>query len=180
VRRRGHRTGFTLLELVAALALTGLVLAGVWRLIGELGDHRDRSALARARAFAAANGVGLLRDVISQVEGVTEDSAAQFVGLADSAAFESWCAVPGGWAERCRATLRLIRKGDSAFAMLTLRDAPAMLAWGLEAKRATLLYGEVMAGTLVWQKSWGRTVRPPAALAMTTASDTVVFPIGSR
>jgi prepilin-type N-terminal cleavage/methylation domain-containing protein len=175
------RTGFTLLELAAALALTGMVLAGAWRLVSQLGDERDRFGHARARAYASANGVRVLRDVVAQAE-VDPDSSGQFDGSENAATFDSWCAAPGGYAERCRVTVSVVNSGDSSLVILSGGAGTAVKAWvrpKAQSEAAQLLYGDNVDGVLAWRASWGRTIRAPVALAIARGADTIILPIGA-
>ena len=194
------RTGFTLLELAAALALTGMVLAGAWRLVSQLGDERDRFGHARARAYASANGMRVLRDVVAQAE-VDPDSSGQFDGSENAATFDSWCAAPGGYAERCRVTVSVVNSGDSSLVILSGGAGTAVKAWvrtgsapgermgaapsaqssepKAQSEAAQLLYGDNVDGVLAWRASWGRTIRAPVALAIARGADTIILPIGA-
>src|SRR5262245_22704695 len=101
---RTGRLAFTLLEVMAALALTGLVLIGCWRLLAQLADSRDRIGVEFQSAARRANGVRVIRALLERAE-TSFDSTRQPAGAKAEVRFHSWCDVPSGWLERCDVTL---------------------------------------------------------------------------
>ena len=64
----GRPDGFTLIEVVVALALSGIVLLGARMLLSELADGERRIAESTAVVEAKANGERLLRALLGRVD----------------------------------------------------------------------------------------------------------------
>ena len=107
------RRGFTLLELILALSLTGAAMLGAVLLLDQLDDGTARIVARRADTDREANGARLLRWIIFEAH-VSPDTMLKFVGDDRSASFQSLCDVPGGWSEPCDATLTIDDRGDSS------------------------------------------------------------------
>jgi prepilin-type N-terminal cleavage/methylation domain-containing protein len=103
-RRRCAARGFTLLEVVVALAVGGVLLLGARRMLETVGDGAQGITEAAKAADREANGERLLRALLGRLE-VGTDSTRTFSGEEQAARFTSWCDVPAGWQERCIVTL---------------------------------------------------------------------------
>jgi len=179
-RRVRRWPGFTLLELVAALGLSGLVAAGVWRLVSQLADGEERVRRERSAFTAAVNGERLLRSIIARAEsGPSTD--AQFIGDATAASFRSWWLTPGGWLERCRATLAVTRTQDGSAILLRAGADDVVVVRRRGA--ATLLYYDSEHPAEPWSTTWTSDVALPGAIGVAfgePGSDTLVLPTGAR
>ena len=72
-----HQRGFTLLEVIVALAITGFVLGGLFSLIGgskQLG-WRSQESLIRATRIRAATNFALLENEYRDVEPILEQDS---------------------------------------------------------------------------------------------------------
>ena len=75
------QSGFTLLEVIVALAITGFVLGGLFSLVGgskQLG-WRSAESLLRATRLRAATNFALLENEYRSVELILEDDSLQIV-----------------------------------------------------------------------------------------------------
>ena len=103
---RVHRRGFTLLEVVIALAIGALALAIAASLLSAASDHAVRvhdRAVSMDREAATER---TLRRFVGQMEwsrGADQPAG----GDSTMVRFTSWCDVPAGWQERCSVELSL-------------------------------------------------------------------------
>ena len=104
IRSSRVRRAFTLLEVVVALAVTGLILLGGRLLLEGVG----RIALSTTRAAEASdralNGDEVLRSLAGRLE-IGTGGTHKFGGDERSVHFTTWCNTPQGWLERCDATI---------------------------------------------------------------------------
>ena len=80
-RKCDSQSGFTLLEVIVALAITGFVLGGLFSLVGgskQLG-WRSEESLLRATRLRAATNFALLENEYRNVELILEDESFQIV-----------------------------------------------------------------------------------------------------
>lgn len=110
---RRLRSGFTLVELVAALAVAGFAMLGGVLLLDQIGDSAQRIARDGAEAPREGNGARLLVRLLADAR-ANEDTTKRFSGDAHTLTFWSSCDVPGGWMEPCRVTLAIDLRGDSS------------------------------------------------------------------
>lgn len=95
---RGKR-GFTLLELLVALAIGGLVVLLAHQVFASVGHSGRRLRDARAALDREANARRWLRATFLSLE-VGLDSACSFDGRANRVRFTAWQLTPEGWFER--------------------------------------------------------------------------------
>lgn len=167
-----------LIELVAGLAIVGILFLGMRVLLDQLGDSRDRFVREAHRADDAANATRLLRDLVHNAEAGT-DSANRFTGGDHDASFISWCRAPGGWLERCHVALRLIPVGDSTVMTASLPGIGAFVLWrgGGDAR---FLYYTPSVPDDTWVSVWGRSIALPSAIGVATDKYLVVLGAGGR
>jgi hypothetical protein len=165
------------MEVTAALAISGLLLFGLWTLLRQLADARDRIVAEANAQDTAANGARLLRALVANTEAST-DTSERFIGGPTGAAFLTWCATPGGWLEHCRVQLNLVPFGDSSALTAVVAAQRAYVVWR-GVGTASLLYAAFTSDS-VWTGSWGQSVTIPAALAIATRADTIVLGTGAR
>ncbi len=193
--RRGdrRRRGFTLLEVVVALALGGIVLLGAWRLLEALGGEAERITAGAMAADADANGERLLRSLVRGLEIGTPGSGA-FGGEPNEAHFTTWCDAPTGWQERCAVTLAIEPLARDARGDPPAERAGTPALWGLvahvSAGAGTVLLRDVRPGGLrylvsparggEWFRIWGEGITAPLAIGVVRARDTLIVRIGER
>jgi prepilin-type N-terminal cleavage/methylation domain-containing protein len=175
---RVRRAGFTLIEVLVALLLSGAVLLGARAVLEGLADQSVRIERKASEVDDVANAEMILRSAVSQLE-IARDEPESFVGGEREARFATWCAVPAGWQERCHAALGITP--DGAALSLTLRTQQSS---GVMVRRpgrfVTLRYLVSAANGGEWVRRWGRGVTAPLAIGVITARDTLILRIGQR
>jgi prepilin-type N-terminal cleavage/methylation domain-containing protein len=176
--RSNPRRGTTLIELLAALVLLGLLFLGMRALLAQLGDGNDRIGRASMDADASGNGARTLRTLLRRAVTRT-DSARQFAGDDSIALFDSGCDVAAGWIEDCRVGLAIVPRRDSSAVVAYLpASAPETLL--VAAAPAAFRYLDANASDYAWLGGWRSRLTLPAALAFVTPFDTVMFQVGGR
>lgn len=170
------KRGFTLIEVMVALVIGGMVVAGAAALLASLGSRAEAIARAAALADQDANAERVLRRLVANLE-LGGDSTPSFVGDAKSACIRSWCEAPTGWLERCAGHLLLEQRGDTAALRLDV-SGPDPMRIDLETgpRSARLRYLAILDGVVTWHDAWTHLV-PPAALVLIVEGDTLVFPV---
>lgn len=177
MRRARKRRGVTLLELMIALAISGLAIVGGMMLLDQLKDSNLRIGLGSAADATAGNGDRLLRRLLVDAQAAF-DSTQRFRGDEHNASYVTLCDTPSGWPELCRANLMI----DS------LRDSSAIIAETdrndhFEVRRivgaATFRYLDLSARDSAWVRQWERSITLPTAIAIVAGRDTTVLPLGS-
>lgn len=178
-RRRVPR-GFSLIELVVALSIGGSVLFSVRMVVGLLADHARIVSESRAELARDVNGARLLRLMLLQSVVGTEPTA-RFAGDAASITLETWCLMPMGWSERCRADLAITGVTNetvrakvvahlSTGERLDLVEVPGPVRFGF------LVESE---GRREWSDVWSPSPVAPRAIGVFMPGDTIVMRVGS-
>jgi hypothetical protein len=168
----------TLIELLAALVLLGLLFLGMRALLAQLGDSGDRIGRAATDADARGNGARTLRTLLRRAVAET-DSTRQFAGDDSIALFEGGCDVPAGWVEDCRVALAIVPRLDSSAVVAYLPGtAPETLL--VAVAPAAFRYLDATASDYAWLGGWRSRLTLPAALAFVTPFDTIMFQVGGR
>lgn len=87
------RRGFTLIEVLVALAISGLVIVAAHRVFSGVADGAQAVAVARERLDGQANGRRWLKATFLSLE-------SPFEGRLTRASFMSWQMSSGGWFEQ--------------------------------------------------------------------------------
>lgn len=175
---RASRDGFTLLEVVVALAISGLVLLGARVMLQQVADGAERIASTTATADREANAERTLRELVLRLE-VSPAAGRKVVGDARGASFSTWCDVPAGWQERCEVTVGLVHAGEANVLALSgpgLGVQPVRRGF----RNGTLLYLADASGGGSWTRSWTSTLTAPLAIAAAMDGDTLILRVGER
>ena len=173
-----RREGFTLLEILVALMIGGMVLVGAHRILDALSDSA-RAAQSRALAMdRRANGEDLLWRLAARLD-VATPGAKPFFGTARIAEFSSWCDVPRGWLQLCTVVLAIDTAAAKPALIARFDDSTrVILVRGFE--RAEFRYLESAENGGTWERVWGRGLTAPLAIAVVVDRDTLIVPVGER
>lgn len=175
-----RQAGFTLVEVMVAIVVTTIVLAGARALLGQIADGGDRIAAAARNADREGNADLLLRTLAGrlQVSGVP-GAEVRFAGEPRVARFRTWCEVPDGWLESCEASLGIIPADSGSALALTLSTGELIpLRRGFES--GEILYLRDAASGGAWVREWGSSITAPLALGIVIDGDTSIIRIGER
>lgn len=175
-----RRAGFTLVEVMVAVVVMGVVLVGARAMLGQVADDAERIAAAAKEADREANAEALLRTIAGRLEvSAVPGSEAGFEGQPHGARFRSWCEVPDGWLERCDVSLGFIElEGRPALAMRLSTGEMVPLRRGFA--RGEMLYLRDAGNGGAWIRVWGASITPPVALGLVVDGDTSIIRIGER
>jgi hypothetical protein len=167
-----------LLELILALSLTGAAMLGGVLLLDQVNDETARIIARGAGGDRESNGARVLRRLIVEAH-ASNDTMRKFAGDERSVSFQTRCDTPGGWSEPCDATLAIDDREDSSAVVadlsvggsLTLRRDPGWRLWR---------YLDANPRDTAWATRWSSATTLPAAVALVSARDTIVFPVQVR
>ncbi len=175
------RRGFTLIEVVVALALTGVVVLMAHRIFGIATDSMRTLRQSREALDREQNGARWLVHALGSLD--VADSGGGFEGLPEHLRFESWQLTPSGWFERQRITLSaeggaLVARGGTA--------APIALADSVV--RTEFDYLLEPGAQTHWVRTWISPLSAPLAVRLRVArrangtdwTDTLLVLIGER
>jgi len=174
---RHERIGMTLFEVMAALAVAGLVLAGSRLLLDQLEDSGIRMEHARSDNARESNGRRVLAQLLSNAQS-SIDTTDRFSGSSRSMTFPTECDVPAGWMEPCDAQIAIDSIGDSSVVFADLSTGEHLVLQRTSGHEQ-LRFGDVSRATEEWLASWPRAATSPAAVALVGSVDTIVFDVGA-
>jgi prepilin-type N-terminal cleavage/methylation domain-containing protein len=177
-RASRRQTGFTLIEVMVALVIGGMAVAGAAALLSSLRDRGQGVARAAAQADADANAERLLRGLVANLDPApAPDSTPSFVGDGNSARFRTWCDTPAGWLGHCGVRMSLERRGDLASLLLEVDNPdPERMTLRTDLRGARFRYLIRIDDVLTWVDRWS-TLVPPVAVALIVERDTLLFPV---
>lgn len=171
-------TGFTLIEVLVALLLSGIVAMGVHDIFGTLSDGASRVSASGEAVDATANADRFLRALVANVES-DGDSQSEFGGTSTETAFTSWCQTVHGWLERCRVSLSTESRDHETVLVGRLSIGGTVDLRRLEGGAEFRYLADITAGSQ-WADRWTHGALTPRAIAIVSARDTVVLRIGDR
>ena len=168
----------TLIEVMLAIALSGLAL-----LCGRaLLDQIDNVGIVLGRTARAgdelANATRTLHALVRRAD-VRPDSTRRFIGDSLSASFRTLCEETGGWLEPCGVTV-LLDIGTDSSALVGQLSHGGVLILARWPGTGAFRYLDVSGPRDQWVSDWGRSIVPPAAMAVVVATDTIVLPVAGR
>jgi prepilin-type N-terminal cleavage/methylation domain-containing protein len=186
MRSTSHRSAFTLLEIVVALALSGVVLLGGRLLFESLSAAAGDTIQAARQADQLANGDRLLRSLVGRLE-VGTDHARHFGGDERSVHFTTWCDTPAGWLERCDAVIAIESYDASPALVVHLTPGephgelgPRTIVVATGFRNGALRYLNDPRAGGQWFVRWGEAISGPLALGIVLDGDTSIVRIGER
>jgi prepilin-type N-terminal cleavage/methylation domain-containing protein len=171
------RRGMTLIEVVAAIAISGLVIAAAAALLDQVNDQGARIADASLVASRNGNGRRLLRDLLVDAE-PSLDTADRFRGDSTAMAFRTRCPTSLGWKESCHVRLAVDQRDDSS-RIIALFDGGAQIP--LRAQRGVVMfkYLSFTSSDSIWTSGWTTSATLPGAIAIVGETDTLVLPVAA-
>lgn len=160
----------TLIELLAAITIAGLVLLGAVFLLSGVDDAAKRVIADAESITANANPSLELHDLFAGAF-ATFDTSQRFEGNERAMTFSTRCPAREGWFERCRAVLLI----DDGRLRARLDDAPWRILRHYHAD-TRLRYFAAERGE--WKASWFSSASVPDAIGFVTPDDTVVYAVG--
>jgi prepilin-type N-terminal cleavage/methylation domain-containing protein len=172
------RSAFTLIEVMVALALSGIVLLAARALLEATADNASRITEAAAVVDGDANAERTMRALVGRLE-VGTLPGTDFAGDSLTAHFTSWCDVPRGWQERCTVTLGFERDstGPALVARTSVGDV-LRLRDGFHGGALRYLNDPSAGGS--WIHTWGTGITAPMAIGVMIDADTLIVRIGER
>jgi hypothetical protein len=165
----------TVVELMAAMAIAGLVLLGALLLLDSVSDSVRRIDDDAASVIAAGAQSGLLHQLLNDAA-ATFDSSKRYEG--DERGFSFWtrCAQPQGWMAPCRVGVTI---ADG------LRGSAFRVSFENGDERTLQHYDHVArlryfdSDHEAWRAGWSASATIPAALELVAGNDTMVYSMGS-
>jgi prepilin-type N-terminal cleavage/methylation domain-containing protein len=177
-RKRGSASGFTLIEVMAALVVSAIVLLGARAMLGAVGDAAARVSAEGARLDTNANAEHALRAMVGNLD-LGFANEAVFAGDARQVTFVSWCDKPSGWQERCKVAITIEkREGGDALVVRTARSEAIVVRDRV--RSGSLRYLTSVYGGGEWIRTWGAGITAPLAIGIVLDADTLIVPIGER
>jgi prepilin-type N-terminal cleavage/methylation domain-containing protein len=177
MRLSRSRVGFTLIEVMAAIVLSGLAVSAGVLLFRQLEDETMRIRRQGALVSRTGNGERLLRELLRNAES-SIDTTERFRGDEHSATYRSWCAVPSGWLERCDVLLAIDHRPDTSAILVQLSTGERLVVDSRPGP-IELMYFDLLGRDSVWVKRWGESLILPGAIAFVAANDTLILPVGA-
>lgn len=183
---RARRRGFTIIELLVALAVGGVAILGAAAMLGAVSDQAERVAEVTRTMAERANGERLLRALAASYQ-PSVNGEATFIGESESARFVSWCQTSNGWPERCWVRLSVL-PADAALGRTT-RLVASLSTGGTEVvlsgfEAAELRYLDDASNGGRWFHTWGAGISAPLAIGVVrvteSRTDTLIVRLGVR
>jgi prepilin-type N-terminal cleavage/methylation domain-containing protein len=174
-----RRAGFTLLEVLVALVIAGLVALLAHQLFGATIDGSRRVEYARRALDRRWNAQGFLRDALLGLD-VGVDSTSPFEGDRNRLRFSTWLLTADGWTERRH--VELVGDGEHWTAVV----APDLTIVLADSVRSVAFDYLVEPGAdAQWVSVWHSPVSAPLAVRVRLthaagASDTMLYLIKTR
>ncbi|HSY80328.1 MAG TPA: prepilin-type N-terminal cleavage/methylation domain-containing protein [Gemmatimonadaceae bacterium] len=174
-----RRSAFTLIELVVAITLSGIVLLGARALWESLAASLDRLRAHATADTRSVNGERLLRSLMGRLE-IGTDQSREFAGDEHQVQFTTWCDMPAGWQERCDAVIGIEPDTGTGLALVAHLSTGEVIALQRGFTTGALRYLNDPIGGGVWFRIWGHGITAPLAIGVVTDGDTAIVRIGER
>lgn len=179
MRAQAYRAGFTLIEVLVALVLGGIILLVVHASLGQLANGERLTVAAATESDRVANGERLLRALVGRVDGATAVPGA-VQGTAEETDLTTWCEVPRGWLEHCHVRLSFASGEDGPALRVRLPGSHPSVALIAGFRTGRFLYLSDAHNGGTWLTDWPSKLTTPLALGVVLDRDTLILPIGER
>jgi len=176
------RNGYSLVELIVALSVVGLVLGvGTAAFLGVADRGRTLIGAAERRDLLA-NFEALVRSTLGNLD-MSRPPALE--GGATDVRYRSWCVTTERWLERCHVTLASISDSAGPAIVMTQhvesRNGSVRLGpWKTPVPdNVSFIYLADPASGGRWTASW-TAPSLPYAVGLVTGPDTLILPVGQR
>jgi prepilin-type N-terminal cleavage/methylation domain-containing protein len=174
-----RRSGFTLVELMVALTVSGIVLLGARALWESLALSVDRMRNQVSSDTREANGERLLRSLVGRIE-LGTGQASEFAGDGRQVTFTTWCDVPAGWQEQCAARIMIERDSGPTLQLVARLSTGEVIALQRGFRTGLLRYLNDPTDGGAWSPIWSHGIAAPLAIGVITDGDTAIVRIGER
>jgi prepilin-type N-terminal cleavage/methylation domain-containing protein len=174
---RHERGGFTLVEVLVALAIGAVVLVSARTLLDGLALHARTTVRAMHDADTESNGERLARQVAGNVI-LVADPVPSFIGTERESIFDAWCPATRGGLEHCR--VRLAHSSDAKEPGITLSLSTGATLPLLHGANARLRYLSDATDGGHWEDLWRQPQTPPLAVALYAGARSLMLRIGER
>jgi prepilin-type N-terminal cleavage/methylation domain-containing protein len=174
---RRDRLGFTLVELLVALAIGAAVLFGARGLLDGIGRQASDIARAMRRDDARANARRAARQIAGNAA-LAPTGQPTFAGTPTEASFTSWCPSVRGGLESCHVRLAVVQQRDEPVLTLALSTGTTLVL-GRGAPAGLRYLADAGDGGR-WDTRWAATQSPPVAVAASAGGDVLFLRIGER
>jgi prepilin-type N-terminal cleavage/methylation domain-containing protein len=172
------RRGFTLMEMIVAIAIAALIMVAARALFDVLGVQARLLITTSRAADAEMNGDRMLRQLVSQIEIATDDSIG-VAGLPDVVRFRSQCYSARGWHEPCHVQLSIEPTDRGGSLTVSLSMGRTYTIEGRAHPKA-LIYLKSAAIGGDWRVAWKEPFAVPLAIGIVFPSDTLLLRVGER
>ncbi|HET7584027.1 MAG TPA: prepilin-type N-terminal cleavage/methylation domain-containing protein [Gemmatimonadaceae bacterium] len=177
-RAAARGAGFTLIEVLVALAVSSVVLLGARAMVAAVTDAAERAARTDAAMTRDINAQEALRGIVGRLEVGTPQSGT-FAGNESAARFSSWCDVAAGWQERCLVLLEMMPSdGGHGLVVITSTGDSLVVRRGFRYGALRYLASPESGGA--WLSAWGPSITAPPAIGIVLDRDTLIVRIGER
>ena len=171
---RSVRQGTTLIELIVAIALMGVLLLSARQLLATVTDSSGRVRSQRQLHDASANGISRLQLLLRRADN-TSPGASPLVGDGQRLQFDSWCDRAAGWLARCHIYIDVLQRSDSVVVLVRIPGEAAEEAWALPGNLAV----QYLAADS-WHSEWPGLAVPPDAILFAGARDSLLVSVAIR
>jgi prepilin-type N-terminal cleavage/methylation domain-containing protein len=175
----GRRRGFTLVELLASLAIASATMLAVASMTSVANASAAQLAAIADSAISSSASVRQLEALLRRAER-RENTNNVFEGTASRVAFDSWCERVGGWLERCHVELTLLSDSTAVGRLEITSDRRGHLNAMDTDSGARFLFRGPNVLRDGWFSGWGGGVVLPVALGIVERADTLVLAIGAH